>query len=194
MTSIAKTIFSGAFEIAPIWLVGGLVGYAPLNFPAINLSDPLNSGFFAHFKPLAGSTLAQWDIATYPMANFATAANAVVQKPLNVSMAMICPAQNNGGYLQKTAILTAMQFLIQNHISNGGTFTILTPAFVYANCLLTVIRDITPPSDKQVQYVYQWDFTQPLITTSQAQSVLGTLMNKVENGFKTTSTWGAPAP
>ena len=124
------------------------------------------------------------------MANFATAANAVVQKPLNVSMAMICPAQNNGGYLQKTAILTAMQFLIQNHISNGGTFTILTPAFVYANCLLTGIRDITPPSDKQVQYVYQWDFTQPLITTSQAQSVLGTLMNKIQSGLPTTSAWG----
>jgi hypothetical protein len=55
--------------------------------------------------------------------------------------------------------------------------------------LLTGIRDITPVGDKQVQYMFQWDFVQPLITTSQSQSVLGGLMNKVSNGLQTTATW-----
>ena len=190
MTSLAQTTFSAAFGTAPIWLQGGIAqaigGYAPLNavLPGMN-----NLEFIAQYKPLAGSTLAKWQVAEYPFANFATAANAVVQQPLDISMLMVCPAQTGGGLIIKQAILTALQFGIQKHISTGGTFTVLTPAFAYANCLLTSIRDITPPADKQVQYMYQWDFTQPLITSSQSQSILGTLMNKVSNGLPTTATW-----
>jgi hypothetical protein len=195
MTSLAQTTFAAAFEIAPIWLVGGLAdylgGYAPITLLTEMMDIPgiENGEFFAHYKPLPGSSLAKWKVAEYPFANFATAANAVVQEPLDISMLMVCPAQTGGGLIIKQAILTALQFGIQKHITTGGTFTVLTPAFAYANCLLTNIRDITPPADKQVQYMYQWDFTQPLITSSQAQSVLGTLMNKVSNGLPTTATW-----
>jgi len=195
MTSLAQTTFSAAFEIAPIWLVGGLAdylgGYAPVTLLTEMMDIPgiENGEFFAHYKPLPGGSLAKWKIAEYPFANFATAANAVVQEPLDISMLMVCPAQTGGGLIIKQAILTALQFGIQQHISTGGTFTVLTPAFTYANCLLTGIRDISPPGDKQVQYMYQWDFTQPLITSSQSQSVLGTLMNKVSNGLPTTATW-----
>jgi len=195
MTSLAQTTFSAAFEIAPIWLVGGLAdylgGYAPITLLTEMMDIPgiENGEFFAHYKPLPGGTLAKWKVAEYPFASFATAANAVVQEPLDLSMLMVCPAQTGGGLTIKLAILTALQFGIQKHITTGGTFTVLTPAFVYANCLLTGIRDITPPGDKQVQYMYQWDFTQPLITASQSQSVLGTLMNKVSNGLQTTASW-----
>ena len=198
MTSLAQTTFSAAFEIAPIWLVGGLAdylgGYAPVTLLTEMMDIPgiENGEFFAHYKPLPGGSLAKWKVAEYPFANFATAANAVVQEPLDVSMLMVCPAQTGGGLIIKQAILTALQFGIQKHITTGGTFTVLTPAFTYANCLLTGIRDITPPGDKQVQYMYQWDFTQPLITSSQAQSILGTLMNKVSNGLPTTAAWTTP--
>lgn len=195
MTSLAESIFTSAFEIAPIWLVGGLAdyvgGYVPITLltEIVDLPGLSSKEFFAHYKPLPGGTLAKWQVAEYPFANFATAANAVVQKPLEISMLMVCPAQTGGGYLFKTAILTALQFAIQKHITTGGTFTVITPAFTYANCLLTGIRDITPVGDKQVQYMFQWDFVQPLITTSQSQSVLGGLMNKVSNGLQTTATW-----
>ena len=195
MTSLAKSIFTSAFEIAPIWLVGGLAdyvgGYVPITLltEIVDLPGLSSKEFFAHYKPLPGGTLAKWQVAEYPFANFATAANAVVQQPLEISMLMVCPAQTGGGYLFKTAILTALQFAIQKHITTGGTFTVITPAFTYANCLLTGIRDITPAGDKQVQYMFQWDFVQPLITTSQSQSVLGGLMNKVSNGLETTATW-----
>ena len=200
MTSLAQTTFAAAFEIAPIWLVGGLAdyvgGYTPITLLTEMMDIPgiENGEFFAHYKPLPGGTLSKWQVAEYPFANFATAANAVVQQPLEISMLMVCPAQTGGGYLIKQAILTALQFGIQKHITTGGTFTVLTPAFTYANCLLTGIRDITPAGDKQVQYMFQWDFVQPLITTSQSQSVLGGLMNKVSNGLQTTATWTqAPA-
>jgi len=198
MTSLAKSVFTAAYEIAPIWLVGGLAdyvgGYVPITLLTEIIDYPglVNKEFFAHFKPLPGGTLAKWQVAEYPFANFATAANAVVQQPLEISMLMVCPAQTGGGYLFKQAILTAVQFAIQKHITTGGTFTVITPAFTYANCLLTGIRDITPAGDKQVQYMFQWDFVQPLITTSQSQSVLGTLMDKVSNGLPTTASWTSP--
>jgi len=199
MTSLAQTTFSAAFEIAPIWLQGGLAnyvgGYAPITLLTEMMDIPgiENGEFFAHYKPLPGGTLAKWKIAEYPFANFATAANAVVQEPLNISLLMVCPSQTGGGYIIKQAILTALQFGIQQHITTGGTFTVLTPAFAYANCLLTGITDITPPGDKQVQYMFQWDFSQPLITSSQTHSVLGILMGKIENGLPTTASWTQPA-
>ena len=198
MSSFGQTAFSAAFEIAPIWLVGGLAdyigGYAPVTLLTEILDIPgiENGEFFAHYKPLPGGTLTKWQVAEYPFANFATAANAVVQQPLDISMLMVCPAQTRGGLILKTAILTALQFGIEKHISTGGTFTVLTPGLIYPNCLLTSIRDISPPSDKQVQYMFQWDFVKPLITASQSQSVLGTLMNKVSNGLPTTASWTQP--
>jgi hypothetical protein len=110
------------------------------------------------------------------------AANAVVQNPLKISMLMVCPAQTDGGYILKQAQLTLLQTVIQNHIQAAGTFTVITPAYTYTNCLLTSLRDVTNPSDKQVQFMYQWDFVQPLITSSGAASVLSNLMQKVTKG------------
>lgn len=193
MASTGETIFQTAYEIAPIILQGGIAnalgGYVPLNLILPSLGGV---SFVANYKPLPGGTLADWQVAEYPFANFVTAANAVVQNPLKISMLMVAPAQNEGGYILKQAIFTALQYTIQQHISLGGTFTVITPAFTYANCLLTSIRDITNPSEKQVQKLFQWDFTQPLITSSAAQSVLGSLMNKVNQGLPTLPSWNAP--
>ena len=96
---------------------------------------------------------------------------------------MECPAQNGGGYILKQGILTAMKLALDNHILAGGTFTVITPAYTYTNCLLTSLRDVTSPSDKQVQKSFQWDFTQPLLTDSGAKQVLGSLMTKYQNGL-----------
>jgi hypothetical protein len=114
MTSLAESIFTSAFEIAPIWLVGGLAdyvgGYVPITLltEIVDLPGLSSKEFFAHYKPLPGGTLAKWQVAEYPFANFATAANAVVQKPLEISMLMVCPAQTGGGYLFKTAIFNGI--------------------------------------------------------------------------------------
>ena len=140
---------------------------------------------FAKFYPLSGSTLAEWQIAEYPFANMQMAANAVIQMPLKISLIMVAPAQNPSGYINKTNQFTSLQNTIQNHIQSGGYFTVLTPAYIYSACLLRSIRDITPSGDKQVQFMYQWDFEQPLITQQAAQQVLGTFMSRASNGQPT---------
>lgn len=202
MTSVGQTAFSVIYEDAPIIFQDGIAQYLPGGILPVTLLTEvfdvpglINGQLFAKYKPVPGATLADWGIAEYPFASMQVAANAVVQQPLKVSMLMICPAQNNGGYLFKLAILTALQKAIETHILSGGSFTVITPAFTYFNCLLTSIRDVTPPTDKQVQYLFQWDFTQPLITASGAQQVLGNLMNKAEFGLPTIGdTWIATPP
>ena len=196
-TSIGQSAFQIAYEYAPILLTDGILG-SVLPVPITVITEALdvpgiyNKEIFAHFKPLPGSTLADWQIAEYPFANMTVAANAVVQNPLKISMLMVCPAQTDGGYILKQAQLTLLQTVIQNHIQAAGTFTVITPAYTYTNCLLTSLRDVTNPSDKQVQFMYQWDFVQPLITSSGAASVLGNLMQKVTNGTPTSvGSWSA---
>ena len=190
MTSTAKTLFQAAYEISPIILQDGIAtfagGYLPITaLTAFGDISTLISGdqFFAHYRPLPGGTLEEWQIAEYPFANLTVAANSVIQQPLKISMLMECPAQNGGGYILKQGILTAMKLALDNHILAGGTFTVITPAYTYTNCLLTSLRDVTSPSDKQVQKSFQWDFTQPLLTDSGAKQVLGSLMTKYQNGL-----------
>jgi hypothetical protein len=200
MTTAGQTVFQAAFEVSPIILQDGLAqfsgGYLPLtaiteiiDFPGLSSKQ-----FFAHFKPLAGSTLAEWQVAEYPFVNLQMAANAQIQMPLKVSMLQVSPAQTGGGYLFKQAIFTALKIAIENHIQLGGTFTVLTPAYTYTNCLLIGLRDVTSPSDKQVQTMFQWDFVQPLITESAATQVVGTLMNRLGEGLPTNLSYSQVAP
>jgi len=189
MSSFGQTAFQAAYEISPIILQNGIAQFIPGGLLPITVLTEMfdipgieEGQFFAHYKPLPGSTLADWSIAEYPFFSLQMAANAVVQMPLKVSMLMVCPAQNDGGYLIKQAILTALQTEIQTHISQGGTFTVITPAYTYTNCLLTGIRDVSSAGDKQVQLMYQWDFVQPLITVTGALQVLGSLLQNIGAG------------
>jgi hypothetical protein len=189
MASTGQTLFQAAYEISPIILQNGIAdyvgGYLPITAitEVIDIPGLSSKQFFAHFKPLSGGTLADWQIAEYPFANLRTAANAVIQQPLKISMLMVAPAQTGGGYVFKQAIFTALKLAIENHILLGGTFSVITPSFTYTNCLLTSLRDISSPSDKQVQTMFQWDFTQPLISKSGALDVInGQLMNNISTG------------
>lgn len=195
MSDILKTAFKLAYEDSPIILQDGLAQFMPGGvLPVIFLTEMfdlpgvLAGELFAHFKPLPGGTLQEWAVAEYPFANLQMAANAVVKQPLKISMLMACPAQNNGGYVLKQAMLTALKIGIEAHVLAGGSFTVITPAFTYTNCLLTGIHDVSSPSDKQVQYMFQWDFVQPLITQSGAEQVLGSLMSKFSNGLPVNAT------
>ena len=195
-TSFGQAVFQGLYEISPIFLTGGLAGFLPgstLPLTAItellDISGLESKEFFAHYRPLPNSTLIDFSVAEYPFANMEVAANAVVQNPLKISMLMVCPAQNYFGYPLKLALMTLLQTQLQAHINAGGSFTVLTPAYVYTNCLLTNIRDVSSPTSKQVQEMYQLDFVQPLLTESAASSVLGNLMNKVNNGLPAIPQW-----
>lgn len=213
MASTGETTFKLAYEISPVILKDGIAslipgGYLPLAALTETTTFSLEAAFdfvftgtvattnyqpFASYKPLPGSTLLDFDIATYPFANLQMAANAVVQNPLRISMLMMCPAQNNGGYILKQALLTALQTALQTHVLRGGSFIVITPAYTYNNCLLQSMIDVTSPSDEKVQEVFQLNFIQPLITQSAATSTLNNALGRISLGLPTTGEWTSAA-
>jgi hypothetical protein len=182
-----------AFQISPIVLNGGIAantlgGMMPiigLTGQLASLAQGLLSGNnepFARFVPIPGSTLVANAVAAYPFATQYVAANAVIKQPKNISLLMIAPVQDAGGYLTKLAIWEALRSSIEAHVAAGGTFHVATPAHIYTNCLLTTITDVTDGESKQQMIKFQWDFAQPLISLSQAQQAQNALMSKLTGG------------
>jgi len=183
-----------AFQISPIILQGGI---APNNglLPIIYLynqqglfstnADP--NAFFAQYLPLPGSTLISNTIGTYPFANQQVAANAIIQQPLTLSMLMIAPVNQAGGYLQKLATFTALQGSLNAHCIAGGTFSIATPAFIYNNIIMTGMTDITHGGSNQQQIQWQLDFVKPLVTIQDAAAAQNSFISKVTNGGQVTN-------
>lgn len=197
LANATRTAYDLAFQVSPIILVGGSYG---AGMPIIGLVGQLaalaqgvvaggvsTDAFFARFLPLPGGTLISNAIGRYPFANQQVAANAVIQQPLNISLRMICPVRETGGYLTKLAILTSLQTSLQAHCSAGGTFNIATPGLIYTNCIMTGMTDITSGTTNQKQVEFQLDFEQPLITQAAATAALNTLMGKLTNGGQVTS-------
>ena len=190
--------FKLTYQISPILFVGGGVGnnvtggMVPVisytqgkdydvgllsqASPDLNLDD-----FFAHYTPISGSALADYSVGTYPFLNQTTAANAVIKNPLRISMLMTCPARSGNSYAQKLATLTALASTIDSHVSQGGLFNVATPAFLYTNCILLSLKDVTSDPGPQVQSHYVWEFIQPLVTLQQAQGAESTQMNKISS-------------
>lgn len=198
-------IFKLAFELSPIVLVNGLAQNIPGQMlPIIAITEAANftagllngagdiglDNFFAHFAPMPGATLIDFQVGTYPFANQGVAANAVIAQPLTLSMIMHCPVRDNLSYLVKLVTLTALKQTLQQHISTGGTFIVVTPGYFYTNGLLTGLRDVSDGRSKQVQSAWQWDFTFPLLTLEQAQQAQNSLMGKLSSG---TEIQGQPA-
>jgi len=196
--SIGESIYQLSYEISPIILSGGLAQAVPggllpiiaiteaanFGFSILNGGNPLNlNNFFGHFRPLPGASLVSNDIAMYPFANQSYAANAIIAKPLNISMLMNCPANANGGYISKMITFTALKAALDAHNQAGGTFVVATPSYVYLNCILTSLTDVSRPDSQQPQNAWQFDFMQPLISQG-AQNTLGALMNAFEGGLK----------
>lgn len=202
--------FQLSFQISPIILTGGVAGnIAGGQLPIISLTQgniytTLLSGgtdlslddFFAQFMPLPGATLADNQVAVYPFANQQTAANAIVTQPLRVSMAMICPVRPPGGYAEKLAVLSSLQATLAQHDISGGTYTVVTPSFVYTNCIRTRWEDISNGESKQPQVMWRFDFEQPLITLQQAAGAQNNLMGKISSGTQINGTpnWSGAAP
>jgi hypothetical protein len=192
--------FKLAYQLTPIILTSGIAtglgGALPIialtegpnyldAFQAIveNAINPQLDGFFASFQPLPGSALLSNQVATYPYANQTVAANAIIPQPLNISMLMLCPAGNaSGGYPLKLVTMTSLQNSLSQHNLLGGLYSIITPSYIYTNCIMTGMHDISGGESRQTQFVYQLDFLQPLVTVPQAQNALNGLMNKLSNG------------
>lgn len=200
--SVVSGVFSGlygaAFQVSPIFLTGGLsttlgvsgsLGFGfqlglPLSLlTEISTIDPLGialqgvpSQAFANYRPLPGSTLIKYQIAEYPFYNQQIAANAVIKQPNAVSMLMYCPASKNTDVTHKIAIMSALKYTLDNHMQQGGTFTVATPSYIYTNCLMTGMTDVSTEQTNQAQWAYQMDFTQPLLTFENAPSTLNSIL------------------
>ncbi|WP_181969693.1 hypothetical protein [Paraburkholderia sp. DHOC27] len=210
MSSGGYEAFKLSYEISPVILVNGIANLIPGQMlPIVALTEaasftqgllqgpsvPNLDQFFAHWKPVGGSTLVAQEIGMFPFANQAVAANAVIAQPLNVSMLMMCPVQQEAGYTSKLATLTVLKQTLAQHNSAGGTYTVVTPMQIYTNCLLLKVTDVSSGESKQVQYELQFDFLQPLIQINQLAQVYNSLMAKMAGGLPTPQipTWSGPS-
>jgi hypothetical protein len=209
--SLSNTISSGfrsiydlSFQVSPIILNGGIVaGTLGGMMPIIGLVGQLGSfaqgalssgglsddDFFAKFVPIPGGTIISNAVGTYPFANQQVAGNAIIQQPKNISLLMIAPVKDAGGYLTKLAVLTSLQNSLEAHSNAGGTYHVITPAFPYLDCVLTGMTDVTSGEGKQQQIMWQLDFVKPLITQQAASAAQSSLMSKLSGGAQV----GAPA-
>ena len=203
--SVFQPIFTAGFQVSPIILVGGLAADVPGNMlPIITFTEGVSlitgllagnfptslNDFFAQFTVIPSGKLISQQIGHYPFANQSVAANAVITEPLTVSVRMDCPARNPGDYVTKLAVLTALQAALSAHNAAGGLYTIATPSFIYTNCIMKALTDVSGGGSAQVQYQWLFDFEQPLVTLQAAQQVYSALLNNISNG---TQISGLPA-
>lgn len=202
MAGTGKTLFQLGFEISPIILTNGIAASVPGKMlPIVTLTEAANianelltgSGsvsdlnkFFAHFTPLPGTSFIENEVATYPFANQTTAANSIIARPLRVSMMMVCPVKTTLGYFFKLATMQALQKTLALHNSQGGTYIVITPSYIYTGCLMTNMADVSGADTKQTQYQFRLDFLQPLLNTAQAQAAQSNLMTKLSGNTQIT--------
>lgn len=206
-----RAVFRMAFQLSPIVLVGGIAQNIPGQMlPIIAITEALNfvdgllsnggdvnlDNFFANFQPVQGSTLVANQIGTYPFANQAVAANALIAQPLTLSMLMICPARNDFGWATKLATMMALQNALKQHNASGGTYIVITPSFIYRNLIMTQMTDVSNPGSHQAQNAWQLDFVAPLLTLEEAEAAQNSLMSKISSGTQLTGapTWSGLGP
>ncbi|MHB8388150.1 MAG: hypothetical protein ACYDBH_01055 [Acidobacteriaceae bacterium] len=173
-----------------IALTGQLAGFVQGALSSGRLSA---NDFFARFVPMAGGTTVAQAVGMYPFANQQVAANATIQEPVNISLRMIAPVKDTGGYLTKLAILSALSTSLSQHNNAGGTYIVATPANIYNPCLLLNVIDITG-DQKQQQIEWQFNFIQPLISQQSATQAYNGLMSKFASGQQISASpaWSGP--
>lgn len=196
--------FKVTYELSPIILTGGIAqNVSGGMIPIISLTEGQNydlgllsssdnvdlDEFFAYFRPAPGATLGDNQIAHYPFVNQTVAANAIITQPLRVSLIMSCPARAaTGGYGRLLSTMTALRSSLAQHEAQGGLYNVITPAYLYTNCIRTNLREVGGgQGGGQTQDEWQWDFEQPLLTLSDAQAAQNTQMSRISAQTQTTS-------
>jgi hypothetical protein len=182
--------FSLWFQKTPIILthgiatnqIGGIksLPITELTQAAAGAGQPTNlNDYLFDFTPLPGASLVDNNVALYPFANQQVAANAMIFEPLRISLLMLAPARGAGAYNQKLSIFQNLQNQLLQHVAMGGTFTVATPSFIYNECLLVSLKDVSEGDPKRPQDRWQWDFLQPLLTEQAAQAAQNALTQKL---------------
>lgn len=180
-----------AFQISPIFLSGGIAAQtqgqlAPITTYTGNI--PQNVDESIRYVPIPGSTLISQTVGMYPFANQVVAANATIKQPLTLSMLMLAPVNQPGGYQRKLSLFSNLQASLAQHNALGGTYIIATPAYIYYDCLMISMTDSTTEDDNQQQIQWQIDFLQPLLTQAAASAVYGAWLAQVTAGTQIVGT------
>lgn len=202
--SAARFAFGLSFQVSPIILTNGIASNIPGGMlPIVAISQAINfvegllgnsdlanlDDYLFQFHPLQGSELIKQRIGKYTFGNQAVAANAVIRESLPISMRMDVVAKPGiSGYATKFMVMQALKFTLDAHNNSGGSYTIVTPSYIWANCLLLDLRDISRQDSKQPQNAWQWDFEQPLITLQaalQAEAQMNSTMSQISSGVPT---------
>lgn len=187
--------FQQWFEINPIVLMGGIAagftgGMLPIStllgsasFDAgLLAAEIFDDPYFAHFKPLPGSSIARNENGKYPFANQVVASNAIIVHPQTVSLLMTATARGYDSYATKYAIMGGLKQALAQHSAQGGWYTVAIPVCLQTGALLLDLHDVTPQDYGQPQVIWQWDFEVPLISQQQAQQAQSQLMAKIGSG------------
>lgn len=196
--SIESALYKLTYQISPIILTGGLAKDMPYQMlPFIALTEPTSIGlglltgadvfnvdnFYANFSVMSGGTLHSNQIGNYPFANQKVAANAIIANPLNISLKMQCHPHIKGAMVSRLMTALALKTALDNHNYAGGTYTVLTPAFIYTNCVMMDFKDISDGDPKRPQVTWQIDFQQPLITLDDAAIAYSGMMERIAGGL-----------
>ncbi|WP_158781585.1 hypothetical protein [Pantoea sp. BAV 3049] len=201
--AFSRELYRLGFEISPVILCdgiaqsipGGMLPIVALTQSASFITSLLGGGssltnldkYFCHWKAMQGSTMIDYDLGRYPFANQTVAANALLSQPLQVSLLMDAPVNENTGAMTKLVTLSALQATLQAHANLGGTFTVATPALFYSGCVLRTVRDVTGANESTPQRQWLWSFEQPLVTEAGAARAVNNYMGKIDNGDRTDS-------
>lgn len=202
--SFTSTAYQLAFQLSPVFLSGGIAGALPGGgLPLILLTEALDfaggvvrgatsalsggltkslDSYWAQWEPLPGATLISNQLGTFPFANQTVAANAIIRQPLVISMLMRSRATDTMPFPARLATVMGLKAALDRHNAQGGTYTVLTPSFIYTNCILVEMTDASGDGGRQKQTAWRFDFVKPLLTLEDAQSVQGALMSKLSSG------------
>jgi hypothetical protein len=84
--------------------------------------------------------------------------------------------------------MNALQQTLYQHNTNGGLYTVATPAYIYTDCVMLALRDVSRRDVNQPQNAYQWDFRQPLVSLAQAQQAQNAMMSQISQGTPNSTT------
>jgi hypothetical protein len=201
-----------AYQVSPIVLTGGIALSAPGSmmpflafansaiFAGLQAAASANTGLnslddaFGAFQVIPGGSLIENTIGHYPFVNQYVAANAIIREPLHISLIWDTPMRGIGAWAVKLATMQALKATLDSHNNAGGTYTVITPAYVYDNLVMNNLVDNSRGDASLPQNAWRFDFERPLIVMQELASALSQLMNQLTNGTPTDGSWSGISP
>lgn len=196
-----------SYQVCPIILTGGAAAQVPGGMlPILSLFSGIGTGTgtensiglpfdiadlddaFGAFNVLPGGMLINQQIAKYPFANQSVAANATIVEPLTISVIMDAPMRGPNAWAYKQMIMSSLQATLYNHNNVGGTYTVITPAYMYTDLIMVSLTDNSRGNNSLPQNAWRFDFEKPLVALADIQGAQNTLMSKISNGTPTDGT------